>query len=47
VALVMASLSSIFQAALYLHASGHQVRGDHFTSGQLEAAFGSAGASQG
>ena len=47
VTLVMASLSSIFQAALYLHASGHQVSGDHFTTGQLEQAFGAAGATQG
>jgi len=47
VTLVMASLSSIFQAALYLHASGNPVSGDHFSTGQLEQAFGAAGSTRG
>jgi hypothetical protein len=46
VTLVMAALSAIFQGALYLHASGHQVSGDHFTPGQLDRAVGPAAATQ-
>jgi hypothetical protein len=46
VTLVMAALSAIFQGALYLHASGHQVSGDFFAPGQLDQAVGPAGAAQ-
>lgn len=47
VTLVMAALSAIFQGALYLHASGHQVSGGFFPPGQLEQAVAPAGATQG
>jgi hypothetical protein len=43
VTLVMASLSSIFQTALYLYAAEHQVPTGYFDQGQISQAFGSTG----
>jgi hypothetical protein len=43
VTLVMASLSSIFQTALYLYAAEHEVPTGYFDQSQISQAFGSTG----
>jgi hypothetical protein len=43
VTLVMASLSSIFQTALYLYAAEHEVPSGYFDQAQISQAFGSTG----
>jgi hypothetical protein len=44
VTLVMASLSSVFQTALYLYATGQDVPGSYFEPAQFRQAFTPKGA---